>query len=128
VLGRYWAQATPGEQQEFMRLYEDYVVFGYSARLGALGGQLFKVTGTRAAGSGVTVVSEVRGKDDPTGTEIDWRVIPAGAGWKVTDVVIDGISMNETQRSEFAAVLQRNAGELQRLFALMREKNASMAQ
>jgi len=128
VLGRYWPLATAAEQQEFMRLYEDYVVFGYSARLGALGGQVFKVTGTRPAGAGVTVVGDVRGANDPTGAEIDWQVIPAGAGWRVTDVVVDGISMNETQRSEFAAVLQRNGGQLTRLFALMREKNTSMAQ
>lgn len=128
VLGRYWVQASPAERQQFMQLYEDYVVFGYSARLGALGGQAFKVTGARPAAAGVTVVSDVRGRNDPSGTEIDWRLVPAGAGWKVTDVVIDGISMNETQRAEFAAVLARNGGQLPRLFALMRDKNAGMAQ
>src|SRR5476651_118182 len=33
VLGRYWRTATPAEQQEFLQLFQEYIVRAYSARL-----------------------------------------------------------------------------------------------
>jgi phospholipid transport system substrate-binding protein len=33
VLGRYWRSASSEEQQEFVKLFEDYIVFVYTARL-----------------------------------------------------------------------------------------------
>ena len=47
ALGPYWLKATAQQRQEFVKLYEDYVVIGYSAHLGALGGESFKVLGSR---------------------------------------------------------------------------------
>src|SRR5262249_26824215 len=38
VLGRYWRTATPQQQEEFLRLFQEYVVQAYSARLGEYGG------------------------------------------------------------------------------------------
>src|SRR5262245_66088150 len=38
VLGRYWRNASAEEQQEFVRLFEDYIAFVYTARLSNLGG------------------------------------------------------------------------------------------
>src|SRR5690242_9334907 len=35
VLGRYWRVATPQEQQDFLGLFQEYLVRAYSARLGA---------------------------------------------------------------------------------------------
>ena len=32
VLGRYWRSASEQERQEFVKLFEDYVVFVYTAR------------------------------------------------------------------------------------------------
>ena len=39
VLGRYWRTASPEEQKEFLKLFEDYVVFVYTARLSDFGGE-----------------------------------------------------------------------------------------
>src|SRR4030081_1402869 len=47
VLGRYWRSASAEEQQEFVRLFEDYVVFVYTARLGDFGGETFKIRSSR---------------------------------------------------------------------------------
>ncbi len=47
VLGRYWRSASPEEQKEFLKLFQDYVVFVYTARLSDFGGEQFKVNGSR---------------------------------------------------------------------------------
>jgi phospholipid transport system substrate-binding protein len=46
ALGPYWLKATAEQRREFVGLYEDYVVIGYSAHLGALGGGNFKMLGS----------------------------------------------------------------------------------
>jgi phospholipid transport system substrate-binding protein len=45
--------------------------------------------------------------------------------YKITDIIVEGISMMTTQRSEFASVVQRNGGQVRGLIAMMREKTAS---
>ena len=37
ALGPYWNNATAQQRQEFVKLYEDYVVIGYSAHCGGSG-------------------------------------------------------------------------------------------
>jgi ABC-type transporter MlaC component len=37
----------------------------------------------------------------------DWRVRKFKGGYKVVDVVIEGVSMLSTQRAEFSAVLRK---------------------
>jgi phospholipid transport system substrate-binding protein len=47
--------------------------------------------------------------------------------YKISDVIVEGISMMVTQRSEFASVVQRNGGQVRGLIAMMRERTASAA-
>src|SRR5712672_4867182 len=55
VLGRYWRKASEEEQQEFVKLFEDYVVFVYTARFANFGGETIKIRGSRSDGDGVIV-------------------------------------------------------------------------
>src|SRR2546430_14670924 len=64
VLGRYWRVATPEEQQEFLRLFQEYIVQSYAARLGEYGGEPFRVLGSRPAGDETVVTSQ---NDRPDG-------------------------------------------------------------
>src|SRR4030081_3836365 len=50
VLGRYWRTATPEEQQEFLRLFQEYIVQAYAARLGEYGGGAVPGAGRRRSG------------------------------------------------------------------------------
>ena len=125
ALGRYWRIATPEQRRQFVNLFEDYVVIGYSYRLGSLRGLIFKVLDSRTTPEGFSVRSEMTSVNDTTPVRVDWLLIPSGHSYKVTDVVVEGISMAVTLRSEFTSVIIENGGRLDRLFALMRQKNAS---
>ena len=127
VLGRYWRNASEEEQQEFVKLFEDYVVFVYTARLGDFGGETFKIRGSRSDGDGVMVSTDVFSPGSTSPLRIDWRLVAENGAYKINDVVVEGISMSVTQRSEFASVVQRNGGQMRGLIALMREKTASAA-
>jgi hypothetical protein len=46
-------------------------------------------------------------------------------GYKVTDVIVNGISMASAQHSDLVSVIQRNNGHMSALLVALREKNAS---
>jgi phospholipid transport system substrate-binding protein len=121
VLGRYWRSASQEEQQEFLSLFEDYVVFVYGTRFSSLSGETLKIRGSRAAESGVIVATEMISPGEAP-VKIDWRLVADSGVFKINDVVIEGISMMVTQRSEFASVIQRNGGQVSGLLSVMREK------
>ena len=127
VLGRYWRTASKEEQQEFVKLFEDYVVFVYTARLSNFGGEALKVRGSHSDGDGVIVSTDVITPGGASPMKIDWRLVAENGTYKISDVIVEGVSMMVTQRSEFASVVQRNGGQVRGLIAMMREKTASAA-
>ncbi len=127
VLGRYWKTATPEQQDEFVKLFEDYIALVYSSQLAAYSGETLKVTGSRPEPEGAVVASEII---RPTGTppvKVEWHLTDRSGTYKINDVAVDGISMAVTQRSEFASVIQRNGGQVQGLITQLREKTGNFA-
>ena len=130
VLGRYWRSASEQEQQEYLKLFQDYVVFVYGTRLSDFNGERFKVRGSRTDESGTIVSTDIISPKGDAPIKVDWRLITDHGAFKINDVIIEGISMLVTQRSEFASVIQRHGGQVGELLAMMRErtKTASSAQ
>jgi phospholipid transport system substrate-binding protein len=125
VLGRYWRIATPEQRQEFITLFDEYTTFTYSTRLSAFRGETLKVTGSRSVPDGSLVTSLVLHPDGAQPARVDWRLALTGNTYKITDVIVEGISMAVTQRSEFASVIRRHGGQVDGLLALMRQKTAA---
>jgi len=123
VLGRYWRTATPDQQQEFMRLFENMVVQTYAQRFKEYSGQQLKVTGAREEGEGRAIVSSQivqPGGGQPV--RIDWRVAKVGNADKVYDVIVEGVSMSVTEQQDFGAVIQRQGNGVDGLMAQLRDK------
>jgi phospholipid transport system substrate-binding protein len=124
ALGPYWLKATALQRQEFVGLYEDYVVIAYSTAFRALGGESFKVLGSQPDKGRVIVTSRIE-INDAAPIRLDWHLNPTNYGYKVTDLIVNGISMASAQHSDLVSVIQRNNGHLPALLVALREKNAS---
>ena len=124
VLGRYWRTATPEEQKDFLALFQEYIVRAYSTRLAEYGGEPFRVTGSRPNGAETVVSSEII-RANGSRIAVDWHLIDHGGRHKIVDVYVGGVSMKVTQRDEFAAVIQRNGGQVGALIAQLRQKLGS---
>ena len=124
ALGTYWVTATAPQRQEFVELYEDYVVVSYSTALRALGGASFGVLGSQSDREGVIVSSRVQ-INGGAPIRIEWRLNPTDHGYKVTDVIVDGISTASTQHSDLVSVIQRHNGQMPSLLVALREKTVS---
>jgi phospholipid transport system substrate-binding protein len=122
VLGPYWRSASESQRQEFVKLFEDYIVIAYSGRFSQYSGEQFKIVGSRPEGDSALVTSQILRPNGGPPIKVDWRVGKEGAEYKIVDVVVEGVSLLVTQRQEFASVIQRNGGQLDALMQLMRDK------
>ena len=122
VLGQHARTMPPQQQQEFTGLFQDYIAHAYAARLAPYAGAPFRVTGERPFGGETVITSQASKPGGGQPAQIDWHVINNGGRFLVTDVVVDGVSMKATQRSEFAAIIQRNGGRPEALLAALRQQ------
>ena len=124
ILGRYWRRATRAERREFEHLFEDYIVATYAARLGRYKGETLVVGSARGDGNGDMLVNtEVIPRQGPA-ARVEWRVRGNAGNYKIIDVVVEGVSMVITQRSEFASVIQRSGGQVAGLLDELRKKTS----
>ena len=122
VLGRYWRLATPAQQQEYVTLFTDYIALVYADRLAEYAGATLRVTGSRPAPDGELVSTEIIRAAGQAPARIDWLLTPQNGTYKINDVIVDGVSMSVTQRSEFASVIQRHGGQVQGLITALQQK------
>jgi phospholipid transport system substrate-binding protein len=128
VLGRYWRVATPAQQQEFLKLFTDYIALAYSNRLAEYSGETLRVTGSRPAPDGELVSSEIVRANGQPPARVEWLLTPQDGAYKISDVIVEGVSMAVTQRSEFASVIQRNGGQVEGLITALRQKTEGAGQ
>lgn len=110
-IGQYWKALSPEEQKEYLKLFEAMVVDVYAQRFNDYQGQKFEVSGTRPNGKKDILVTSYIVPDAGEKIQIDWRVRPKNGGYRIIDVIIEGVSMSVTQRSDFSSVIQRGGGE-----------------
>jgi len=110
AMGRYWAIATEAEKKTYTRLFKKMVIDVYSNRFADYKDQKFEIVGHKPAGRKDFVVNSfIKGDSRPV--NVDWRV----RNGKVIDVMVEGVSMSVTQRSEFGSVIQRGGGKVSSL-------------
>jgi phospholipid transport system substrate-binding protein len=119
ILGRYWRTVTEAQRTEYLKLFRAFALHTLASRLDVYGGQDFEITGAQAVGDRDAVVStRIVGQGPPV--KVDWRVRELDDQSLVAiDVIVEGVSLIVTQRSEFAAVIERQGmdgllGELRR--------------
>jgi phospholipid transport system substrate-binding protein len=110
AMGRYWAIATDAEKKTYKKLFRTMIIDVYSNRFAEYNNQGFEVVGNKPAGRKDFVVNSlIKGSGQPI--KVDWRIRKG----KVIDVIVEGVSMSVTQRSEFSSVIQRGGGEVSAL-------------
>ena len=85
------------------------------------------MTGSRSGPEGVIVTSEIIRPEGGSPIKVEWRLGTRGGLYKVSDVIIDGVSMELSERTEFASLIQRSGGQVQGLLAMMRDRATAPA-
>ena len=124
VLARYWRVATDAERADFRRLFEDLLVQAYAKKFAEYAGERFKVSGALANDDGSITVNSLI--DRPNGDQIrlDWRVEDA-SGLKISDLIVEGVSLRTTYRSDVGSVIQNGGGKVASLLDALRQKTGT---
>ena len=129
ALGTYWKSASETQKKEYMDLFEDMVVKTYTQRFSEYSGQSFQVAGAIPASDKDSVVSSQLVQNDGSSINVEWRVRSKNGSMKVIDVVVEGISMSVTQRSDFSSVIQKGNGDVDALINTLRlRQNGAIAE
>lgn len=121
TLGRYWRRATKDQQTEYVGLFEDFIVLAYAARFRDYSGENFSVGKVRDINDRDKLVHSKLILKDGRNIPVLWRV-RGDDGFKIIDVLVEGVSMAITQRDEFAAIINQKGGKIEGLLAALRKK------
>ena len=108
ILGRHWRSASEAQRAEYLQLFRAFALDNLASRLHVYDGQDFEIVGAQAVDERDAVVAtRVTGGSRPP-LKVDWRVRKRDDGHLVAiDVIVEGVSLIVTQRSEFSAVIER---------------------
>ena len=124
AVGRNWAQASDAQKQALVKEFRTLLVRTYSSSLSAYRNQTIEVKPAKmgAQDKDTTVRTAVIQQGGPP-IPIDYAMEKADSGWKVYDVIVDGVSLVTTYRSSFNEQIQK--GGIDGLVKMLQDRNQS---
>ena len=123
VLGKYWKQASLDQKKNFMKAFRNYIVKNYSSRFNEYSGEKLKLIDfENESNPKIFLVHTILERQDAPVIKVDWRIGKKKDRFVILDIIIEGISLAITQRSEFVSVIDQNEGNIDQLISLLKEK------
>jgi phospholipid transport system substrate-binding protein len=119
ALGAHWRRRTPAEQEEFVKLFRDFLEVIYSDKIGLYAGERV-VFGRESMDKEFAQVesSFINNKGEPIA--VIYRLRRAEGKWKVYDAIVENISIINNYRSQFDRVI--SGASYEELVKRLREK------
>jgi len=121
VLARNWKRFDAQQREEFTREFRELLASTYGERLDRYGDVEVAITGEQKHKRGDVSILTAVTEGQFEGVEINYRLRPEQGTWKVIDVVIEGISLVSSYRTQFRDALSGSSPA--KLLERMREKN-----
>ena len=121
MLAEHWQKTSPFQQSEFVRLFTDMLERSYLRGLRSVPAGAMTFLGETVNGPYAQVKSRIATSRFGE-TSVEYRLVDHGDRWVVYDVVLDGVSLVSSYRSQFATVLRTSS------FAQLLEKLRSRQQ
>ncbi len=105
-----WNSATSSQRQQFKKEFTSLLVRTYASALAEYKDQtvrFFPVRGGYAGKSTVTVNSQIERSDGPS-ISVNYNLVASASGWRLYDMTVEGVSMLQSFRSQFADQLSRS--------------------
>ncbi len=127
AVGPAWRKANPQQQQALENGFRTLLVNTYtgSLTLAAGGDRKVEVKPVRPSGDKDTVVKTVVTQSGKPPISIDYRMENNPEGWKVYDVLVEGVSLVTTYRGSFSQEVQQSG--IDGLIKVLEAKNRALA-
>jgi phospholipid transport system substrate-binding protein len=114
ALGPYSRQATPEQLQKYQQLFHQVISNGVTARLSAYADATLTLGRSEPNGDNTLVHTTITRPGSPP-ANVDWLVGPIGGQTKILDVIAEGTSLRQTERSDYTSYLQNHGGSIDAL-------------
>jgi phospholipid transport system substrate-binding protein len=122
VLARNWKDLTPEQQKAFVEEFKRHLSLTYGKNVETYNNERAVVIGDRAEAHDDWTVKTKVIRPNAEDILVDYRLRKEVAGWRVIDVIIEGVSLVANFRSQFQEIISRDGAA--KLIDLLREKNA----
>lgn len=127
VLGPNLKKTTPEQRKQFVDAFYEYIINAYGQILLNYNQQTLTIQGNKNF-KGKKIVSIPVRMQENTGqvTQLNFKLRKNSktGEWKVFDIIAEGISMLETKRSEFSALIKQQG--IDELIKLLKQKNSEL--
>ena len=126
VLGRYWRAASERQREAYVEAYSDYILAAYTAKIGggATAVERFDVVKTQAHGTKDFLVYCIVARTGGEPTHAIWRLRQRDGRYRIIDLMVEGISMVQTQRQEFVSMMRAYDGDVDKLIATLKDRTS----
>lgn len=121
TLGRFWRRANKEQREEYVGLFEDFIVLAYAMRFKDYSGKVFTVGKVRQINERDSLVQSELALKDGREIVMHWRV-RGDDELRIIDVIVEGVSMAITHRDEFSSVINQKGGKIDELLIMLRKK------
>ena len=123
AMGKSWQTASPAQQTQIVNEFRSMLVRIYSNAIDVYRGQTLRVLPLRLpqGATDVTVRNQYLREGRPP-VPVEYSMRKTSEGWKIYDIVIEGVSLVLTYRAEFEQIT-RTSG-IDGLIKRLKEKNA----
>jgi phospholipid transport system substrate-binding protein len=105
VLGKNYKTATDVQREQFIKLYRDFMINTYGPKFKNYDGRKFTVNEVTQQSSFLLAKAEFLPRDSNVAISVDFRVKKRDGKLVILDFIAEGISLIETQRSEFNSAI-----------------------
>lgn len=127
ILGAtYWSQLDNEQKRLIINTFRELSVSTYAARFTRYEGEQFEVVEQRDLPHEQKLVRSQLTKSDGGTVNFDYVLHKTEAGWRIVNILFDGVSDLAIKRGEYRAVMQRDG--FPALIELLKEKIAAARQ
>lgn len=123
VLSRHWRTASSEQQESYLKLFEKALIENYSEHFNSYHNEKLQVISARTSGDkGVIVKTHVKRPQGGEPLGVDWKLFDVKGEKTIFDLVINGVSMGNSLRSEYSSLYQNSGGTIDDLLNALRKK------
>ena len=108
MLADHWQEGSSYQQGEFVRLFRELLERSYLSGLRSVPPAAITFLGETVNGSYAQVTSRIATSRFGE-TSVDYRLVDHDGRWAVYDVVLDGVSLVSSYRSQFTSILRTSS-------------------
>jgi phospholipid transport system substrate-binding protein len=124
ALGKYWKKATPQLRANFEKEFKETMIRLYSTAYASYEDWSITYLPLRLKADAKKAIVKIkvnRASGQPVA--ISYRMVNKADGWKVYDIIIEGISLVTNFRNQFKGIIDQGGGSVQALIDHLAKKN-----